>query len=86
MYALRAIFYIIARIAYNYNMNCYEFLKANLKLLREQNNETQRQVADNTKIPRANLARYETGENVPPLDVLIILADYYGTTVDDLLH
>jgi transcriptional regulator with XRE-family HTH domain len=67
-------------------MNCYENLKNNLKYLREQNAETQRQVAEKTKISRTNLARYETGENVPPLDVLIVLANYYEITIDDLIY
>lgn len=64
---------------------CYVKLKENLKLLRLQNSETQEQVSAKTGVARANLARYETGENVPPLDVLIVLADYFDVTLDELL-
>ena len=82
---MRAFNVIIARITYNMYMNCYENLSSKLKSLRSQSKETQNQVADKTGIPRSNLARYETGENIPPLDVLVALAKYYDVTVDYLL-
>ena len=82
----RAIFHSLARISYNNLMDCYEKLKNNLKKLRSQNSETQKQVSESTGIARSNLARYETGENIPPLDSLIILSKYFNVTIDELLN
>ena len=70
---------------YDCKINCYEILRQNLKTLRKQLDKTQKQVAEQTGISRANLARYETGENVPPLDICIILADYFEVSLDELL-
>jgi len=66
-------------------MKCYEILKTNLKAFRKESGKTQKEVAEKTGISRTNLGRYETGENVPPLDILIILADYYEISLDELL-
>lgn len=66
-------------------MNVYENLKNNLKSLRISQGISQEKLSEKTNIPRANIGRYETGENVPPLDVLCILADFFDTTLDELV-
>jgi len=65
-------------------MNIYENLKNNIKNLRSIYKLTQKELADKIQIPRANLARYETGENIPPLDVIVKIADYFDVTTDEL--
>jgi transcriptional regulator with XRE-family HTH domain len=60
-------------------------LNENLQALRNQLSLTQQAVSEATEIPRPNLARYETGENVPPLDILIRLADFYDISLDELV-
>lgn len=66
-------------------MNVYDKLKQNLKKLRIQAGLTQQELAEKTGIARANIARYETGENIPPLDIIVILADFYDISLDELI-
>ena len=67
-------------------MNVYAILKKNLKSLREAGSMTQQRLADKTSIPRANIARYETGENVPTLDAIIKYADFFDLSLDELFE
>ncbi len=46
---------------------------------------SQQEVEDFTKIPRANLSRYENGKLEPNIETLGILADFYDVSVDWLL-
>ena len=57
----------------------------NLKLLRIQKNKTQLQVQMDTGIEHALLSKYENGLRVPPTETLIILADYYGVSMDYIM-
>ena len=57
----------------------------NLKLLRIQKNKTQLQVQMETRIEQALLSKYENGLRVPPTETLIILADYYGVSMDYIM-
>lgn len=66
-------------------MNIYNNLKNNLKSLRVSQELSQKQLSGKTNIPRANISRYETGENIPPLDVLCVFADFFDTTLDELV-
>lgn len=56
-----------------------------LKKLREINNKQQKEVAIELNIPKATLSSYENDLRLPSLQNLIMLADYYHTTVDYLL-
>ena len=53
--------------------------------LREDRDLTQTQVAKMLGMPQTGYSKYETGENDIPTDVLIKLADFYGTSIDYLL-
>lgn len=53
--------------------------------LREDNDLTQTQVAKMLGMSQTGYSKYETGENDPPTDVLIKLANFYGTSIDYLL-
>lgn len=57
----------------------------NLKVLRIQKNKTQLQVQIDTGIEQALLSKYENGLRVPPTETLIVLADYYGVSMDYIM-
>lgn len=57
----------------------------NLKLIRVINDYTQLKVQMETGISQSVISKYESGELMPTSDNLIILAKFYGTSVDFLL-
>lgn len=56
-----------------------------LRDLREDHDKTQQQIADILGTSQTMYARYERGTNELPLRHLLVLADYYGVSVDYLL-
>lgn len=62
------------------------FLADNLKFLRKQRKKTQDDVAFTLEIKRSTLNGYENGISEPKAERLIILADYYRISIDDLLR
>ena len=56
-----------------------------LKLQRLKNNKTLKQVEQDTGISNANLSRWECGKVMPSINFCVILADYYGITLDELI-
>lgn len=56
-----------------------------IRELREDNDLTQKQVADYLKMKQPQYYRYEKGYRDVPSDVLIALADLYSTTTDYIL-
>jgi len=56
-----------------------------IKDLREDSDCTQKEIADYLHIRQNTYSQYETGKRMLPLDVLIALASYYGTSTDYLL-
>ena len=56
-----------------------------LKKLRENSNATLYQVWRNTDISISTLSNYENSVTIPSLLNLILLADYYETSVTDIL-
>ena len=57
----------------------------NIKLIRVTKDYTQLKVQMDTGISQSTLSKYESGEMIPTADNLIILANYYKTSVDYLL-
>ena len=57
----------------------------NLKLIRVIKDYTQLKVQMETGISQSVLSKYECGELMPTSENLIILAKFYGTSVDFLL-
>ena len=53
--------------------------------LREDNDIKQEAVAEFLNVRQATYSRYETGQRATPIEILIELAGYYGTSVDYLL-
>ena len=65
-----------------------EYLKKigdRLRDLRAQSGMTQQKVADEIHIALRSYSDYERGENVPPTEYLIRLADLYGVSTDFIL-
>lgn len=64
----------------------YEILKfENIRNLRLDNGYTQKQIAQMLGISQNTYSQYEIGVLNYPVDVVIKLADFYGTTTDYLL-
>ena len=56
-----------------------------LKELRKEKGLTQEQLADKLFVSRRTVSRWETGSNMPDLDVLVELADLYDVDLRDIL-
>lgn len=56
-----------------------------LRVLREDQELTQKQIAEILDMSQTGYSKYETGENDVPTQVLIKLADYYNTSTDYIL-
>ena len=64
----------------------YEILKfENIRKLRLDNGYTQKQIAEMLGVSQNTYSQYEIGVLNYPVDVIIKLADFYGTTTDYLL-
>lgn len=57
----------------------------NIKLIRVTKDYTQLKVQMDTGISQSTLSKYESGDMVPTTDNLMILAEYYKTSIDFLL-
>ena len=57
----------------------------NIKLIRVTKDYTQLKVQMDTGISQSTLSKYESGDLIPTTDNLIILADYYNTSLDYLM-
>lgn len=60
-------------------------MKNNLKLLRKAKGYTQIYVQMKTGIEQALISKFESGDRVPPTETLILLADFYGVSIDYIL-
>jgi len=56
-----------------------------LKALRNEKGLTQEQLAEVVNVSRRSVSRWETGSNLPDLDVLMELADYHNVELRELL-
>ena len=57
----------------------------NIKLIRVVKDYTQLKVQMDTGISQSALSKYENGEASPTVDNLLLLAEYYGTSLDFLM-
>ena len=57
-----------------------------IRELREDRELSQTQVAKMLGMSQTGYSKYETGENDLPSQVLIKLADFYGTSIDYMLE
>ena len=56
-----------------------------MKELREQKEISQKQLAENMHISQSSVSEYENGNQQPPLEMLIKLADFFDVNIDYLL-
>ena len=63
-------------------MYLYDLYK--IRALREDNDLTQKEVYTRLNIPKNTYIRYETGEVIPPFNIMIKIADLYGVSLDYL--
>ena len=57
-----------------------------LKKLRNERNLTQEDVAEKFGVTRRTVSRWETGNNLPDIDILIELSDFYDIELKELLQ
>lgn len=57
-----------------------------MKELRKEKGLTQEQLAEQFNVSRRTVSRWETGNNLPELDILIGMADYYEVELPELLN
>lgn len=57
-----------------------------LKELRKEKGLTQEQLAEQWNVSRRSVSRWETGSNMPDLDTLIEMSDYYEIDLRELLE
>lgn len=56
-----------------------------IKDLREDRDLTQRELAEYLHIKQNTYSQYENGQRQLPIEVLVALARYYGTSIDYIL-
>ena len=56
-----------------------------LQQLRKERELTQEQLAERLNVARRTVSRWETGSNMPDLDILIELSDFYGVDLREIL-
>ncbi|MBE7087712.1 MAG: helix-turn-helix transcriptional regulator, partial [Clostridiales bacterium] len=66
-------------------MDIKENLAKNLTRFRKLLNLTQAELAEKLNYSDKAVSKWERGESVPDITVLKQLADFYGTTIDDLI-
>lgn len=66
-------------------MSLGDYMKNNLKKLRLERKMTQVALQLQTGIEQALLSKYENEERIPPTESLVILANFYGVSIDYIL-
>lgn len=56
-----------------------------IKKLRNEKDLTQEQLAEQFNVSRRTVSRWETGSNMPDLDIIIEMADYFDVDLRELL-
>ncbi len=62
-----------------------DVMKYRIRDLREDRDLKQREVAEHLLCDQSLYSKYERGERPIPLEILIQLADFYGTSIDYLV-
>lgn len=57
-----------------------------LSRLRKNADMTQSELADRLNLTRQAISRYETGDSFPDVSVLVLIADIFGITLDELIN
>ena len=62
-----------------------DVMQNNLRKLRKERKLSQIAVQMQTGIEQALISKYENGERVPPTETLMLLADFYGVSMDYIM-
>ena len=57
----------------------------NITMLRRRHGITQEALADFIGVTKASVSKWETGQSLPDIQTLLLLATYYDVTLDELL-
>ena len=66
-------------------MSLGDGMKSRLRELRKSKGYTKVALQMHTGIEQALLSKFETGERTPPTETLLLLADFYGVSIDYIL-
>lgn len=61
-------------------------LSENLIVLRNLKGLSQEQIAEQIGVSRQAYAKWEKGTSIPDVEKCMVLADFYGTTIDSLMR
>ena len=70
------------------NLAKYEMvicMQNNLRVLRKKRGLTQLALQMATGIDQALISKFESGDRLPPTETLLLLADFYGVSIDYIL-
>ena len=56
------------------------------KALRKEKGLTQEQLAEKLAVSGRTVSRWETGSNMPDIGMLVVLADFYGVSIPELIN
>ena len=56
-----------------------------LKSLRRERKITQKNLAEILHISQTSVSKYETGEAVPDLELIVKMADFFGVSLDEFI-
>lgn len=65
--------------------NIHKIVSNNLIMLRKHNKLTQAGLASKFNFSDKTISKWESGESLPSIDVLVKIADFYGVTLNDLV-
>lgn len=57
-----------------------------LKSLRRERKITQKNLADVLHISQTSISKYERGEAVPDLELIVKMADFFGVSLDEFVN
>ena len=57
-----------------------------LKALRKEKGLTQEQLAEKLAVSGRTVSRWETGSNMPDIGMLVVLTDFYGVSIPELIN
>ncbi|MBQ2744451.1 MAG: helix-turn-helix transcriptional regulator [Lachnospiraceae bacterium] len=57
-----------------------------LKELRKSENMTQEELGDRVGVTNKTISKWENGNYMPPIDVLMLLSEIYGVSINEILN
>ena len=61
------------------------YIAQNLKYLRERKGETQKDISSLLNVSEMTISRYENGENEPDLKNVVVLANHFDVSLDEII-